>query len=128
MREGFHLLTSLIVVILPLVLIALGVDIFISLGLAGALGILLFRGPDAPTLAATSFFGQVTTFELPALPLFVLMGNILAIASIGACTVFGAVSGVSFAGALAVPIPPAFPLSSTERSPVSREQWNIFQF
>ena len=117
---------TLMVVVLLLVLIALGVDIFISLGFAGILGILLFRGPDALTLAATAFFGQETTFELLALPLFVLMGNILAkspigadlyttatrwlswlpgglaIASIGACTVFGAVSGVSVAGVAAI--------------------------
>jgi len=114
------------VIALLLILIALGVDIFISLGLAGVLGILFFRGPDALTLAATSFFGQETTFELLALPLFVLMGHILAkspigsdlytmatrwlswlpgglaIASIGACTVFGAVSGVSVAGVAAI--------------------------
>jgi len=120
------LLTSLFVLVLLLILTALGVDIFISLGLAGVLGILLFRGPDALTLAATSFFGQETTFELVALPLFVLMGHILAkspiggdlytmatrwlswlpgglaIASIGACTVFGAVSGVSVAGVAAI--------------------------
>ena len=117
---------TLMVILLLLILIALGVDIFISLGFTGVLGILLFRGPDALTLAATSFFGQETTFELLALPLFVLMGNILAkspigsdlytmatrwlswlpgglaIASIGACTVFGAVSGVSVAGVAAI--------------------------
>jgi tripartite ATP-independent transporter DctM subunit len=87
---------------------------------------MLFRGPDTLTLAVTSFFGQVTTFELLALPLFVLMGHVLgkspiggdlynlatrwlswlpgglAIASIGACTVFGAVSGVSVAGVAAI--------------------------
>lgn len=122
------MLTPLIVVVLPLVLIALGVDIFISLGLAGVLGILRFLEADELTLAATSFCGQETTFEFLALLLFVLMGHILAIASIGACTIFGAVSGVSVAGTLAMPISSAFPLSSTERSPVSREQWNIFQF
>src|SRR3972149_6215268 len=115
-------MTSLLLTGLLLVLIFLGVDIFISLGVAGILGILLFRGPDALTLAITSCFGQITTFELLALPLFVLMGHVLgkspiggdlfnvatrwlswlpgglAIASIGACTVFGAVSGVSVAG------------------------------
>ena len=87
---------------------------------------MLFRGPDALTLAITSCFGQITTFELLALPLFVLMGHVLgkspiggdlfnvatrwlswlpgglAIASIGACTVFGAVSGVSVAGVAAI--------------------------
>lgn len=119
-------MTTLLVVLLLLFLIAFGVDIFIALGVAGILGILAFRGPDALTLAATAFFGQETTFELLALPLFVLMGNILAkspigsdlytmatrwlswlpgglaIASIGACTVFGAVSGVSVAGVAAI--------------------------
>jgi tripartite ATP-independent transporter DctM subunit len=117
---------SLLLTVLLLILIFLGVDIFISLGVAGILGILLFRGPDALTLAITSCFGQITTFELLALPLFVLMGHVLgkspiggelfnvatrwlswlpgglAIASIGACTVFGAVSGVSVAGVAAI--------------------------
>jgi tripartite ATP-independent transporter DctM subunit len=116
----------LILTLLLLVFIFLGVDIFIALGVAGSLGILLFRGPEALALALTSFFGQVTTFELLALPLFVLMGHVLgkspiggdlfnvatrwlswlpgglAIASIGACTVFGAVSGVSVAGVAAI--------------------------
>lgn len=115
-----------IVVLLLLFLIALGVEIFVALGACGALGLLLARGPDALALAATSLFGQVTTFELLALPLFVLMGHVLAktpiggdlfqlasrwlswlpgglaIASVGACTVFGAVSGVSVAGVAAI--------------------------
>ena len=117
---------SLGLTFLLLVLIFVGVDIFIALGVAGSLGIVLFRGPDALAFAVTSFFGQVTTFELLALPLFVLMGHVLgkspiggdlfnlaarwlswlpgglAIASIGACTVFGAVSGVSVAGVAAI--------------------------
>ena len=117
---------SLLLTLLLLGFIFLGVEIFIALGVAGSLGILLFRGPDALAFALTSFFGQVTTFELLALPLFVLMGHVLgkspiggdlftmatrwlswlpgglAIASIGACTVFGAVSGVSVAGVAAI--------------------------
>ena len=116
----------LLLTLLLLVFIFLGVEIFIALGVAGSLGILFFRGPDALAFALTSFFGQVTTFELLALPLFVLMGHVLgkspiggdlfnvatrwvswlpgglAIASIGACTVFGAVSGVSVAGVAAI--------------------------
>jgi tripartite ATP-independent transporter DctM subunit len=112
--------------VLLLILILLGVEIFVALGVAGTLGLWLFRGPDTLSLAATSFFGQVTTVELLALPLFVLMGNVLvktpigtdlfncaarwfswlpgglAIASVGACTVFGAVSGVSVAGVAAI--------------------------
>jgi len=116
----------LLLTLLLLAFIFLGVEIFIALGVAGSLGILFFRGPDALAFALTSFFGQVTTFELLALPLFVLMGHVLgkspiggdlfnvatrwvswlpgglAIASIGACTVFGAVSGVSVAGVAAI--------------------------
>jgi tripartite ATP-independent transporter DctM subunit len=116
----------LLVTLLLLFLIFFGVDIFIALGVAGSLGLLMFRGPDALAFAATSFFGQTTTFELLALPLFVLMGHVLAkspiggdlyhvgarwlswlpgglaIGSIGACTVFGAVSGVSVAGVAAI--------------------------
>lgn len=115
-----------IVVGLLLILIALGVEIFLALGACGALGLLIAKGPNALALAATSLFGQVTTFELLALPLFVLMGNVLAktpiggelfqmasrwlswlpgglaVASVGACTVFGAVSGVSVAGVAAI--------------------------
>jgi tripartite ATP-independent transporter DctM subunit len=114
------------ILILLLTLIFLGVEIFIALGVAGTVGLLLFRGPEALPLVTTSFFGQATTFELLALPLFVLMGHVLAkspigadlfhvasrwlswlpgglaIASVGACTVFGAVSGVSVAGVAAV--------------------------
>ncbi len=114
------------ILILLLTLIFLGVEIFIALGVAGTVGLLLFRGPEALPLVTTSFFGQATTFELLALPLFVLMGHVLAkspigadlfhvascwlswlpgglaIASVGACTVFGAVSGVSVAGVAAI--------------------------
>jgi C4-dicarboxylate transporter DctM subunit len=120
------MLEAIGVTILFLVLILLGTHIFIALGLAGSLGLYLFRGPDVLSLTITSFFGQATTYELVALPLFVLMGHVLAkspigadlfhlasrwlswlpgglaIASVGACTVFGAVSGVSVAGVAAI--------------------------
>jgi len=114
------------VTFLFLILILLGTHLFIALGIAGAVGLYLFRGVDVLSLMITSFFGQATTYELVALPLFVLMGHVLAkspigadlfylgsrwlswlpgglaIASIAACTVFGAVSGVSVAGVAAI--------------------------
>jgi C4-dicarboxylate transporter, DctM subunit len=120
------MITAFFITVFLLILILLGVEIFIALGLAGVIGIFLFRGPDALALIGASFFGQTTIFELLALPLFVLMGHVLAktpigsdlytvasrwfswlpgglaIASIGACTVFGAVSGVSVAGVAAI--------------------------
>lgn len=109
-----------------LILIFSGLHIYLALGLSGALGLLLTKGWNALALAPTSFFGQLNSFEMIALPLFILMGHVLAktpigrdlfhaaarwlswlpgglaIASVGACTIFGAVSGVSIAGVAAV--------------------------
>lgn len=120
------MLEAVVLTGLFLLLILLGTHIFVALGVSGALGLWLFRGPNALSLAVTSFFGQTTTYELLALPLFVLMGHVLAkspigadlfrlaarwlswlpgglaIASVGACTIFGAVSGVSVAGVAAI--------------------------
>lgn len=114
------------IAVLFLVLILLGTHIYVALGVTGMLGLYLFRGSDVLPMAVTSFIGQTTTYELLALPLFVLMGHVLAkspigadlynlaarwlswlpgglaIASVGACTVFGAVSGVSVAGVAAI--------------------------
>lgn len=120
------LLAGIIAAVLLFVLIFLGVQIFVALGVAGMTGILIAHGMGVIALAPTSFFGQLNSFEMIALPLFILMGHVLAktpigrdlfyaatrwlswlpgglaIASVGACTVFGAVSGVSIAGVAAV--------------------------
>jgi tripartite ATP-independent transporter DctM subunit len=114
------------IVIVMLLMLAAGFPIFMALGIAGVLGLVLSKGTALLGLAATSFFGQLNSFELIALPLFILMGQALtktpigkdlfetaskwlawipgglAIASVGACTVFGAISGVSIAGVAAV--------------------------
>jgi len=116
----------LIVVVLLLAMIAAGAPIFLALGAAGLLGLYMERGAMALFFAPTSLFGQLNSFELIALPLFILMGNFLAatpigsylfhaavcwlswlrgglaIASVGASALFGAVSGVSIAGVAAV--------------------------
>lgn len=120
------MITAAICSILLLILIVCGVHIYLALGISGSLGLLLTRGWTALALAPTSFFGQLNSFEMIALPLFILMGHVLAktpigrdlfhaasrwlswipgglaIASVGACTIFGAVSGVSIAGVAAV--------------------------
>lgn len=126
------MLAAIVASVTLIVLILAGAHIFLALGIAGALGLFLVGGTGALSFASTSFFGQLSSFEMIALPLFILMGHVLAstpigrdlfyaatrwlgwlrgglaIASVGACTVFGAVSGVSIAGvasvgALAVP-------------------------
>ncbi len=115
-----------LVVIVLLALIGAGAPIFLALGTSGLLGLWMARGPIAFFFAPTSFFGQLNSFELIALPLFILMGNLLgatpvganlfkaaalwlqwlkgglAISTVGASAVFGAVSGVSVAGVAAV--------------------------
>ncbi|MGB3222274.1 MAG: TRAP transporter large permease subunit [Desulforhopalus sp.] len=120
------MITGIISVSLLFIMIFLGVQIFIALGISGIVGLWIGRGPEVLSLAPTSFFGQLNSFEMIALPLFILMGHVLAktpigrdlfyaasrwlnwlpgglaIASVGACTVFGAVSGVSIAGVAAV--------------------------
>ncbi len=115
-----------LVVFLLVGLIAIGFPIFLALGLSGLLGLYMARGSLAFFFAPSSLFGQLNAFELIALPLFILMGNFLgatpvgsslfqaavrwlnwlrgslAISSVGASAMFGAVSGVSLAGVAAV--------------------------
>lgn len=116
----------LLVVIALVGMIGLGMPIFLSLGVAGMIGLYMARGSMAFFFAPTSIFGQLNMFELIALPLFILMGSLLgatpvgsslfqaavrwlnwlrgslAISSVGASAMFGAVSGVSLAGVAAV--------------------------
>lgn len=120
------MIEPIIVVVVMLALIAIGAPIFLALGAAGLTGLYMTRGSMAFFFGPTSLFGQLNSFELLALPLFVLMGNFLAatpvganlfkaaviwlqwlrgglaIATVGASAVFGAVSGVSIAGVAAV--------------------------
>ncbi len=120
------MLDPLVVVAVLLVLIGFGAPIFLALGASGLVGLYMARGSMAFFFAPTSFFGQLNSFELIALPLFILMGNLLAatpvgknlfhaaalwlqwlrgglaISTVGASAVFGAISGVSVAGVAAV--------------------------
>ena len=120
------MLEPVLVIAILLVLIGIGAPIFLALGAAGLTGLYMARGSMAFFFAPTSFFGQLNSFELIALPLFILMGELLAatpvgqslfraavlwlnwlrgglaIATVGASAVFGAISGVSIAGVAAV--------------------------
>ncbi|SDK99623.1 TRAP transporter, DctM subunit [Modicisalibacter muralis] len=115
-----------LVLVTLIALIGFGFPIFLALGLSGLLGLYMDRGAMAFFFAPSSLFGQLNSFELIALPLFILMGNLLsatpvgaslfqaavrwlnwlrgslAISSVGASAMFGAVSGVSLAGVAAV--------------------------
>ncbi|MFT6968991.1 MAG: C4-dicarboxylate transporter DctM subunit [Cellvibrionaceae bacterium] len=120
------MMEPIIVVIILLAMIVIGFPIFIALGVSGLTGLFMAKGAIALFFAPSSLFGQLNSFELIALPLFILMGSFLgatpvgaslfkaavcwlnwlrgslAISSVGASAMFGAVSGVSIAGVAAI--------------------------
>lgn len=108
------------------ILLAVGTPIFASLGVASILGIFLHGGADALTAIPSILHRGLSSYVLIAIPLFILMGEViartniggrlytlfylwlnrlpgsLAMASVGSAAVFGALSGVSVAGAATI--------------------------
>jgi C4-dicarboxylate transporter DctM subunit len=119
-------LISIIVILVFLILLASGTPIFASLGLAGIIGILLLMGPRGLGAVPGVIYDRLRGFTLVAVPLFILMGEIifitgigadiytatsrwlnklsgsLGMASVAACAIFGALCGVSVAGAATI--------------------------
>jgi len=107
-------------------LILMGCPIFVSLGTASALGIFILGGYDALARIPAIMFTHLDGFVLLAVPLFLLMGQILFFSGIGAdlynagnkwlsnvkgglamastiaCAVFGAMCGVSLAASASI--------------------------
>ncbi len=120
--------TAIIICLIMLgVFLITGIPISISLLLAGLLGTLFFEGPQAlANTAGKIAFNQVVGYSLLAIPMFLLMGNLLmthkmgddlydgiykwfgwlpgglAIASTVVCAVFGFMSGSNTAAAATV--------------------------
>jgi tripartite ATP-independent transporter DctM subunit len=119
-------------VVLLLVLIALRTPIFVALAVAGIAGLLALGGFTAVELVPLSLVSQLQEYALVAAPLYILLGEALAVSglgrdlfgaahrwfnrvpgglgasAIGASTLFGAMSGVSISsvaviGRMAVP-------------------------
>ncbi|HDM74866.1 MAG TPA: TRAP transporter large permease subunit, partial [Deltaproteobacteria bacterium] len=117
---------SLVVILSFLILLASGTPIFGALGLAGIIGILLLVGPRGLGAVPGVIYDRLRGFTLVAVPLFILMGEIifitgigadiytatsrwlnklsgsLGMASVAACAIFGALCGVSVAGAATI--------------------------
>ena len=117
---------SLIVLICFMVLLASGTPVFGALGIAGVVGILLLMGPRGLGAVPGVIYDRLRGFTLVAVPLFILMGEIifitgigadiytatsrwlnrlsgsLGMASVAACAIFGALCGVSVAGAATI--------------------------
>jgi len=119
-------LVFIIVIGILFILMALGSPIFVSLGLSGITGIYLIMGMRGLFQLPSSIFSQLNSFILVAIPLFILMGELifvtgvgrdifhifskwlnnipggLAIATIYSSALFGAMCGVSIAGVAAI--------------------------
>jgi tripartite ATP-independent transporter DctM subunit len=125
-------LIVVVAVVLLLVLIALRSPIFVALGVAGIVGLLGLGGFTAVELVPLALVAQLQEYALVAAPLYILLGEVLAVSglgrdlfaaahrwfnrvpgglgasAIGSSTVFGAMSGVSISsvaviGRMAVP-------------------------
>ena len=109
-------------ILILLILLAVGIPIGIGLALVGGIGLTLLLSPEAALIkAGVITFDTISRYELGVLPLFVLMAHLcfaagasrdffdaaarfvghrrggLAMASIGGCAGFGAISGSSLA-------------------------------
>ncbi|WP_284379631.1 TRAP transporter large permease [Amylibacter marinus] len=74
MSDPFIALTLLVVLI---ALLASGLWVAISLSLVGLVGLVAFSNAPAGLIVATTFWGHSHSWALTALPLFILMGEIL---------------------------------------------------
>ena len=117
---------SISAILILLVMMAIGVPIFVALGVSSVIGIVLLQGFEALSAVPGVMYDRMASFTLVAVPLFILMGEIifvsglggdiyrairislhrvrgsLALASVVACAVFGAMCGVSLAGAATI--------------------------
>lgn len=119
------LITAIVIAVL-FVLFLLGVPVFGALGMASVVGILLLQGPAGLGAIPAVIYERLSGFTLVAVPLFILMGEVifitgigadiftatsrwlsgvrgsLGMASVAACAIFGALCGVSVAGAATI--------------------------
>lgn len=119
------LITLLVIAILAVLFLA-GMPIFGALGAASVAGILMLQGVGGLGAVTGVIYDRMSGFTLVAVPLFILMGEIifvsgigadiytaasrwlsglrgsLGMASVAACAVFGALCGVSVAGAATI--------------------------
>ena len=117
---------SILAIVFLLAMMAIGVPIFVALGVSSVIGIILLQGFEALSAVPGVMYDRMASFTLVAVPLFILMGEIifvsglggdiyrairislhkvrgsLAVASVVACAVFGAMCGVSLAGAATI--------------------------
>ena len=70
-------LIAIIIIAVFLTLLFAGTPIFASLGLAAILGILLLQGPAGLGAVPSIIYDRLRSFVLVAVPLFILMGEVI---------------------------------------------------
>ncbi len=75
---------SIIVILSFLIFLMAGMPVFGALGLASVIGILLVQGPRGLGAVPGVIYDRLAGFVLVAVPLFILMGEIIFISGIGA--------------------------------------------
>ncbi len=117
---------TLIVILSFLIFLFLGMPVFGALGISSVTGILLMQGVRGLGAVPGVIYDRLAVFPLVAVPLFILMGEIifhsgigskiftatsrclnklpgsLGMASVAACAIFSALCGVSVAGAATI--------------------------
>jgi TRAP-type mannitol/chloroaromatic compound transport system permease large subunit len=131
-----------------LILLTLGVPIGASLGMVGLAGLMILLSPEAAVIkAGVAAFEMISKYELWVLPLFLLMAHLafsagasrdffgvaakflghrkggLALASVGACAGFGAISGSSLATAATVGLVALPEMRAQKYRPWRRGRW-----
>ncbi len=121
-----NVVISIIVLVVFLAVLFYGVPVFASLGIASVVGIIIMNGVGGLTVIPEIFYEKMDNFVLIAIPLYILMGEILfhtgigsdlyqmasrwtnwlpgglAMGTVVASAVFGAMCGVSVAGAATI--------------------------
>ncbi len=121
-----NVVISAIVLVVFLTILFYGVPVFASLGIASVVGIIIMNGVGGLTVIPEIFYEKMDNFVLIAIPLYILMGEILfhtgigsdlyqmasrwtnwlpgglAMGTVVASAVFGAMCGVSVAGAATI--------------------------
>ena len=117
---------TIIVIAVFLILLLSGTPVFAALGIASVVGIMFFQGPRGLGAVPGVIYDRLASFTLVAVPLFILMGEILFVSGIGgniytaanrwlnrlpgsmgmasvsACAIFSSLCGVSVAGAATI--------------------------
>jgi tripartite ATP-independent transporter DctM subunit len=117
---------GLLIALVTIVLLGTGMSIAFGLGFVALAFLVGVNGPDALSIVAEKFFGGIASFALVSLPMFILMGAVVAsspagrdlytaldrwlrgvpgglvAANLGACSIFAALSGSSPATCAAI--------------------------